>query len=152
MRSLGGLSINRAVARYGKGTVMVALGAKMAVRGGTWGGTGVLCHCTVRRCTPSLLPFPCLMGFGRRVRKMIEEPVLRSDKKIGNSIAIKIAGARAGGVSGQLFVGEISLPHEAPAAVCRTHLPPEDDILRVHDEVGLAVAIPIGKTELTASA
>ena len=75
---------------------------------------------------------------------MIEEAVLRTNKKIGNAITIKIAGARAGGVSGQLFVGEISLPCEAPATVCRTHLPPEDDILRVHDEVRLSVAAIAG--------
>ena len=83
---------------------------------------------------------------------MIEEAVLRTNKKIGNAITIKITGARAGGVSGQLFVSEIALPRKAPAIVCRTHLPPEDDILRVHDEVRFTVAVPVGETELAASA
>ena len=75
---------------------------------------------------------------------MIEETVLRTNKKIGNAITIKVASARAGGVSGQLFAGEISLPCKAPATVCCTHLPPEDDILRVHDEVRLSVAAIAG--------
>ena len=86
------------------------------------------------------------------VLKMIKEAIFRTDKKIGNSITIEVAGARAGGVSGQLFVSEIALPRKAPAIVCRTHLPPEDDILRVHDEVGLSVAIPVGEAELAATA
>ena len=60
---------------------------------------------------------------------MIEETVLRTDKEIGNAITIKVAGARTGGVAGQLFIGEITLPHEAPATVCGAHLSPEDDIL-----------------------
>ena len=60
---------------------------------------------------------------------MIEEAVLRTDKQIGNSITTKVADAWTGGVAGQLFIGEISLPREAPTSVCSTHLPPENDIL-----------------------
>ena len=83
---------------------------------------------------------------------MIEETVLSTDKKIGNSIAIKVAGARTGGMASQFLVGKIALPREAPAAIFSTHLPPKDDIPRVHDKVWLAVTVPVGKAELAASA
>ena len=83
---------------------------------------------------------------------MVEEAVLRADEKIGNAITIEVACAWASGVSSQFFVGKIALPRKAPATVFGSHLPPKDDVVRVHDEVWFAVAVPIGETELAASA
>ena len=79
---------------------------------------------------------------------MVEKAVLRTDEKIVDSVIVKVAGARAGGVPSQQFAGEIAALRKAPAAVFCTCLTPEDDVFRVHYEVGLAVAVPVGNAEL----